>query len=136
MHGHSQDIKCIDWHPYRSLIASGSRDTTVKLWDPKAKSSVRLVVLFEVVSSRSLNIVVNNTIFFVSTIACSERQVNCCQWNMNGNWLATGATDGFVKLYDIRTMKEFEAWRVNHGEDSVSYDSFFFCPRRNEFMDM
>ena len=55
-----------------------------------------------------------------STIACSERQVNTAQWNMNGNWLATGAIDGFVKLYDIRTMKEFETWRINQGEDSVS----------------
>jgi WD40 repeat protein len=43
---------------------------------------------------------------------------------MNGNWLATGSTDGFTKLYDIRTMKEFEAWRVNNGEDSVSWGYF------------
>ncbi len=95
MQGHLQDIKCVDWHPFRSLIASGSRDTKVMLWDPKTGNNV-------------------------STIACSERQVNCLQWNANGNWLATGATDGFVKVYDIRVMKELETWRVNNGEDSVS----------------
>ncbi len=26
---------------------------------------------------------------------------------MNGNWLATGSRDFLVKLFDIRTMKEF-----------------------------
>jgi polyadenylation factor subunit 2 len=39
--GHQADIKCIDWHPYRSLIASGARDTMVKLWDPKTGGCVR-----------------------------------------------------------------------------------------------
>jgi polyadenylation factor subunit 2 len=41
LEGHQSDIKCVDWHPYRSLIASGSRDTTVRLWDPRIGSSVR-----------------------------------------------------------------------------------------------
>lgn len=39
--GHQSDIKCIDWHPYRSLIATGSRDTSVKLWDPNSGTCVR-----------------------------------------------------------------------------------------------
>jgi polyadenylation factor subunit 2 len=35
MTGHQSDIKWCDWHPYRSLIATASRDNTLKLWDPK-----------------------------------------------------------------------------------------------------
>jgi len=29
-------VRCVDWHPYKALIASGSRDNLVKLWDPKS----------------------------------------------------------------------------------------------------
>jgi WD40 repeat protein len=53
---------------------------------------------------------------------------------MNGNWLATGSTDGFVKLYDLRIMKEFETWRVNNGEDSVSSFDLFFLQMHNTTM--
>ena len=34
--GHGDDVRCVDWHPYKALIASGSRDNLVKLWDPKS----------------------------------------------------------------------------------------------------
>ena len=34
--GHGWDVKCIDWHPSKGLLASGSKDNLVKLWDPKS----------------------------------------------------------------------------------------------------
>lgn len=45
--------------------------------------------------------------------------MNCCLWNANGNWLASGSMDGLIKLYDIRTMKELEVWRGQNSEVSV-----------------
>lgn len=41
---HLSDVKCCEWHPYRSLVVSGSKDNTVKLWDPREKQSVRCVI--------------------------------------------------------------------------------------------
>ncbi len=41
--GHQSDIKCVEWHGYRSLIATGSRDSTVRLWDPRLGGCVRCV---------------------------------------------------------------------------------------------
>ena len=40
--GHGAEVRSVDWHPYKSLLASGSKDNQqpVKLWDPKAGSSV------------------------------------------------------------------------------------------------
>jgi WD40 repeat protein len=35
---------------------------------------------------------------------------------MNGNWLASGSSDGLLKLYDIRVMKEFEVLRGQNSE--------------------
>jgi polyadenylation factor subunit 2 len=50
--------------------------------------------------------------------------VNCCQWNINGNWLASGSTDGLIKIYDIRVMKEMETLRGQNSEVSLSRVSF------------
>lgn len=35
--GHGADVKCVDWHPCKSLLASGSKDNQqpIKLWDPR-----------------------------------------------------------------------------------------------------
>lgn len=31
--GHGGDVKCVDWHPVTSLLASCGRDAMIKLWD-------------------------------------------------------------------------------------------------------
>ena len=31
--GHGGDVRCVDWHPTTSLLASSGRDAVVKLWD-------------------------------------------------------------------------------------------------------
>lgn len=35
--GHGADVKSVDWHPRKNMIASGSKDyqQPVKLWDAK-----------------------------------------------------------------------------------------------------
>lgn len=40
--GHGADVKCVDWHPTKSLIVSGSKDSQqpIKLWDPKSAQSL------------------------------------------------------------------------------------------------
>ena len=38
--GHGWDVKSVEWHPFYSLVASGSKDNLVKLWDPRKGSSI------------------------------------------------------------------------------------------------
>lgn len=40
--GHGADVKCVHWHPQKSLIVSGSKDNQqpIKLWDPKSGQSL------------------------------------------------------------------------------------------------
>ena len=33
--GHGWDVKCVEWHPTKGLLASGSKDKLVKFWDPR-----------------------------------------------------------------------------------------------------
>ncbi|MCO5575621.1 hypothetical protein L7F22_029423 [Adiantum nelumboides] len=34
--GHGWDVKCVDWHPFKGLLVSGSKDNLVKFWDPRS----------------------------------------------------------------------------------------------------
>ena len=61
----------------------------------------------------------NISIYPLSNIASHKKSVQCCEWNLNGNWLATGSKDANVKIFDIRTMKELESLR-GHNSDVCS----------------
>ena len=40
--GHGADVKCVDWHPQKSIIVSGSKDSQqpIKLWDARTGTSL------------------------------------------------------------------------------------------------
>jgi polyadenylation factor subunit 2 len=42
------------------------------------------------------------------------------KWNSNGNWLVTGSRDHLLKLFDIRMMKELQAFRGHKKEATGS----------------
>ncbi|CAO3664214.1 unnamed protein product [Rhizopus microsporus] len=89
--GHGWDVKCVDWHPYKALLASGSKDNLIKLWDPKTAKNI-------------------------TTLHGHKNTVLALQWNQNGNWLVTAGRDQLVKVYDIRTMKELQIFRGHKKE--------------------
>ena len=37
LHEHSEAVRCVDYCPTRPVLATGSQDRTVKLWDPAAE---------------------------------------------------------------------------------------------------
>ena len=41
LRGHNADVYSVAWHPGKALLLSGSRDTSVKLWDPKTGQDVK-----------------------------------------------------------------------------------------------
>lgn len=71
--GHNHDVRCCGWHPTRGLIASGSKDNMVKLWDPRAGD-------------------------MVSSLHGHKHAVLVTKWNKNGNWLLTAGKDKVAAL--------------------------------------
>ena len=82
--GHGSDVKSASWHPFFALVASGSKDSYVKLWDPRLADKKACI----------------------STLYGHKQTVQKVTWNMNGNWLLTGSRDHTVKLFDIRAARE------------------------------
>lgn len=92
LEGHGWDVKTVEWHPRSSLVASGSKDNLVKLWDPRGAGGC------------------------LSTLYGHKNTVTKLTWNMNGNWLLTASRDQLIKMYDIRAMKEITSLKGHNKE--------------------
>ncbi|CDZ97317.1 Polyadenylation factor I complex, subunit PFS2 [Phaffia rhodozyma] len=91
--GHGQDVRCVDWHPTKGLIVSGSTDDKVSFWDPRSGQALASYL--------------------------HKNSVLACQWNPNGNLVATASRDTSVRVFDIRTFKELEVFQ-GHKKDVAS----------------
>ena len=76
--GHTDGIGGISWSPDGRLLASSSRDRTVRLWDVKSEDCIR-------------------------TLEGHALAVNCVVFNPAGKILASGGEDGCVHLWDVDT---------------------------------
>lgn len=38
--GHGNDVTSCEWHPFQALIASASKDHSIKLWCPRSKEEL------------------------------------------------------------------------------------------------
>jgi len=89
--GHGGDVKCVHWHPSKSLLVSGSKDGLVKLWCPRSGKSL-------------------------ATMHGHKGTVTSAQWSSNGNWVLTGSRDQTCRVYDVRMQAELSTF-IGHGKD-------------------
>uniref|UniRef100_UPI00358E2772 pre-mRNA 3' end processing protein WDR33-like isoform X2 n=1 Tax=Myxine glutinosa TaxID=7769 RepID=UPI00358E2772 len=97
LRGHGADVKCLDWHPSKGLLVSGSKDSQqpIKFWDPKSGQSL-------------------------ATLHAHKNTVMEVKWNLNGNWLLTASRDHLCKLFDIRNLKEEVQIFRGHKKESTA----------------
>ncbi|GLC50647.1 hypothetical protein PLESTB_000402900 [Pleodorina starrii] len=91
MTGHGGDVRWVDWHPTKGVIASCSKDACIKLWDPRVGSCL-------------------------STLHGHKNGIFQVKWNLNGHWLLSCSRDQLAKLYDVRMLREMATF-TGHGRD-------------------
>lgn len=84
--GGGSDVRSAQWHSWMSLIATGSKENGIRLWDPRADD-------------------------VVWTFSEHHNAVNRVVWNpVNGFWLLSGSTDHTLRVTDIRTLKSIQTF--------------------------
>jgi polyadenylation factor subunit 2 len=98
LQGHGSDVKCVDWHPYKGLVISGSKDSQqpIILWDVKSAKKI-------------------------TTLHAHKNTCTDLKWNrFNGNWLISSSRDHLCKLFDLRNLKEEVQIFRGHRKDACT----------------
>ena len=81
--GHQADVDCLTWHPNFHLLASGSTDSTVRVWDLRTGACVRCCL-------------------------GHVRGVTCLAASRDGQFLASGDDEGTLLVWDMGTGKSLQ----------------------------
>jgi transducin (beta)-like 1 len=81
--GHSRFIICIAWNPKENILATGSIDSTVILWNIKDDIEKKILDHSRQGNTKKLN-----------------DPVTALDWNTGGSLLATGTETGYVRIWD------------------------------------
>lgn len=87
LRGHESEVFICAWNPMRDLLASGSGDSTARIWDmsDNAASSQQLVL--------------RHCINKGGAEVPSNKDVTSLDWNCDGTYLATGSYDGYARIW-------------------------------------
>ena len=97
--GHAQSVYAVSFSPSGKLLATGSADNTVKLWDTTTGKQIK-------------------------TLSGHTNWVNAVSFSPSGKLLATGSDDKTVKLWDTTTGKEINTLRGHtNSVNAVSFSA-------------
>lgn len=131
--GHKESIRDVSWAPNDTRFATGSDDSTIKLWNFEQMREERTLTGHGwdvkcvkwhptkglIVSGGKDNLVKfwdPRTGTCLSTLHDHKNTVQAAEWSPNGNLVATASRDSTVKVFDIRAMRELVTLRGHKKE--------------------
>ncbi|XP_069061096.1 F-box-like/WD repeat-containing protein TBL1X [Pleurodeles waltl] len=87
LRGHESEVFICAWNPVSDLLASGSGDSTARIWNLNESNS------------GSTQLVLRHCIREGGQDVPSNKDVTSLDWNSEGTLLATGSYDGFARIW-------------------------------------
>lgn len=102
-----QEVTCLEFHPKEAILASGSNDFTIKLFDYSKASAKKA--------------------FRTMTDAAP---LTCMSFHPSGDFLVAGSATNILRLYDVNTAQCFISAIPSHHHsaaiNSVKYVKYIF----------
>ncbi|OQR78546.1 F-box-like/WD repeat-containing protein TBL1XR1-like [Tropilaelaps mercedesae] len=90
--GHESEVFICAWNPTSDLLASGSGDSTARIWNLNEGSSGSA-------AAANQQLVLRHCIQRGGAEVPSNKDVTSLDWNSEGTLLATGSYDGFARIW-------------------------------------
>jgi len=141
LYDHIEEVTCLEFHPQHQVLASGSRDFTVKFFDyskPSVKRAFRTIHEAEVVRALAFHpsgdylVVgtqhptirlydVNTGQCFVSSIPEDQHKgpITAANYSPNANLYVTSSKDGDIKVWDGVSNKCINTFNQAHDGHEV-----------------
>lgn len=88
LRGHESEVFICAWNPSTDLLASGSGDSTARIWDMSDNPA-----------TTPNQLVLRHCIQKGGAEVPSNKDVTSLDWNCDGNLLATGSYDGYARIW-------------------------------------
>ncbi|ETE70819.1 F-box-like/WD repeat-containing protein TBL1XR1, partial [Ophiophagus hannah] len=111
LRGHESEVFICAWNPVSDLLASGSGDSTARIWNLSENST-----------SGSTQLVLRHCIREGGQDVPSNKDVTSLDWNSEGTLLATGSYDGFARIWTKDAPALDVDWQSNNTFASCSTD--------------
>jgi len=91
LRGHESEVFICAWNPTNDLLASGSGDSTARIWNMNDNNS----------GTGASQLVLRHCIQKGGTEVPSNKDVTSLDWVCDGTLLATGSYDGYARIWSI-----------------------------------
>ncbi|KAK3581409.1 hypothetical protein CHS0354_016268 [Potamilus streckersoni] len=110
LYDHSGEVTCLDFHPHHQILASGSRDYSIRFFE-YSKPSVKKAY-------KSIQ---------------EAAEIRCLNFHPSGDYILVGTEHPTLRLYDVNTFQCFVGRNPNH-QHKKPITSVKFSPNANMYV--